>query len=195
MGGLFDSDLIPLLFVLVMLANVFLDKRKRRRRRQQRQELPQEQSEAAAEQQTQAKPKDLAAEFERRLKKTTEEAQARRRQSSQGVVHDGTRVRRDDGSRVHRDGEAMHDHTGRIHRENEALVHDKGKVYYDPRGDYSYDEAKMNAAAAAFNAHYAQQAQPAAKKRVKLKHAALVNGIIMAEVLGKPRALNPYEER
>lgn len=195
MGGLFDSDLIPLLFVLVMLANVFLDRRKRRRRRQQRQELPQEQPEATAEQKTQAKPKDLAAEFERRLKKTTEAAQARKRQSSQGVVHDGTRVRRDDGSRVHRDGEAMHDHTGRIHRENEALVHDKGKVYYDPRGDYSYDEAKMNAAAAAFNAHYAQQAQPAAKKRVKLKHAALVNGIIMAEVLGKPRALNPYEER
>lgn len=194
MGGLFDHNLIPLLFVLVMLANVFLDRRNRRRRRQQ--EQPQETAEPTqAEQQTQAKPKDIAAEFERRLKKTTEEAQARKRQSSQGVVHDGTRVRRDDGSRVHRDGEALHDHTGRIHRENEALVHDKGKVYYDPRGDYSYDEAKMNAAAAAFNAHYAQQAQPAAKKRVKLKHAALVNGIIMAEVLGKPRALNPYEER
>ena len=198
MGGLFDSDLIPLLFVLVMLANVFLDRRNRRRRRQQ--ELPQEQPQETAEptqaeQQMQAKPKDLAAEFERRLKKTTEEAQARKRQSSQGVVHDGTRVRRDDGSRVHRDGEALHDHTGRIHRENEDLVHDRGKVYYDPRGDYSYDEAKMNAAAAAFNAHYAQQAQPAPKKRVKLKHAALVNGIIMAEVLGKPRALNPYEER
>lgn len=193
MGGLFDSDLIPLLFVLVMLANVFLDRRNRRRRQR---ELPQETAEPTqAEQQTQAKPKDIAAEFERRLKKTTEEAQARKRQSSQGVVHDGTRVRRDDGSRVHRDGEAMHDHTGRIHRENEALVHDKGKVYYDPRGDYSYDEAKMNAAAAAFNAHYAQQAQSAPKKRVKLKHAALVNGIIMAEVLGKPRALNPYEER
>lgn len=197
MGGLFDSDLIPLLFVLVMLANVFLDRRNRRRRQR---ELPQEQPQKTAEpkqaeQQTQAKPEDIAAEFERRLKKTTEEAQARKRQNSQGVVHDGTRVRRDDDSRVHRDGEAMHDHTGRIHRENEALVHDKGKVYYDPRGDYSYDEAKMNAAAAAFNAHYAQQAQPAPKKRVKLKHAALVNGIIMAEVLGKPRALNPYEER
>lgn len=199
MGGLFDSDLIPLLFVLVMLANVFLDRRNRRRRQQ---ELPQEQPQETAEptqaeQQTQAKPKDIAAEFERRLKKTTEEAQARKRQNSResGVVHDGTRVRRDDDSRVHRDGEALHDHTGRIHRENEALVHDRGKVYYDPRGDYSYDEAKMNAAAAAFNAHYAQQAQPAAKKRVKLKHAALVNGIIMAEVLGKPRALNPYEER
>ena len=191
MGGLFDSDLIPLLFVLVMLANVFLDRRNRRRRQR---ELPQEQPQETAEP-TQAKPKDIAAEFERRLKKTTEEAQARKRQSSQGVVHDGTRVRRDDGSRVHRDGEAMHDHTGRIHRENEDLVHDRGKVYYDPRGDYSYDEAKMNAAAAAFNAHYAQQAQPAPKKRVKLKHAALVNGIIMAEVLGKPRALNPYEER
>lgn len=190
------DNLIPLLFVIVMLANVFLDRRKRRRRRQQRQELPQEPQPTQAEQQTQAKPKDLAAEFERRLKKTTEAAQARERQNSResGVVHDGTRVRRDDGSRIHRDGEAMHDHTGRIHRENEALVHDKGKVYYDPRGDYSYDEAKMNAAAAAFNARYAQ-AQPAAKKRVKLKHAALVNGIIMAEVLGKPRALNPYEER
>lgn len=180
MGGLFDSDLIPLLFVLVMLANVFLDRRKRRRRTQQ--EQPQETAEPMqSEQQTQAKPKDIAAEFERRLKKTTEEAQARQRQSSQGVVHDGTRVRRDSDSRIHRDGE--------------ALVHDKGKVYYDPRGDYSYDEAKMNAAAAAFNAHYAQQAQSAPKKRVKLKHAALVNGIIMAEVLGKPRALNPYEER
>lgn len=192
MGGLFDSDLIPLLFVLVMLANVFLDRRNRRRRQR---ELPQETAEPTqAEQQTQAKPKELAAEFERRLKKTTEEAQARKRQSSQGVVHDVTRVRRDDGSRVHRDGEAMHDYTGRIHRENEDLVHDRGKVYYDPRGDYSYDEAKMNAAVAAFNARYAQ-AQPAAKKRVKLKHAALVNGIIMADVLGKPRALNPYEER
>lgn len=196
MGGLFDSDLIPLLFVLVMLANVFLDRRNRRRRQQ---ELPQEQPQETAEptqaeQQTQAKPKDIAAEFERRLKKTTEAAQARKRQSSQGVVHDGIRVRRDDDSRVHRDGEALHDYTGRIHRENEDLVHDKGKVYYDPRGDYSYDEAKMNAAAAAFNARYAQ-AQPAPKKRVKLKHAALVNGIIMAEVLGKPRALNPYEER
>lgn len=193
MGGLFDSDLIPLLFVLVMLANVFLDRRNRRRRQR---ELPQEQPQETAEP-TQDKPKDIAAEFERRLKKTTEEAQARQRQNSRegGVVHDGTRVRRDDGSRVHRDGETLHDHTGRIHRENEALVHDKGKVYYDPRGDYSYDEAKMNAAVAAFNAHYAQQAQPAPKKRVKLKHAALVNGIIMAEVLGKPRALNPYEER
>ena len=189
------DNLIPLLFVIVMLANVFLDRRKRRRRRQQ--ELPQEQQPTQAEQQAQARPKDLAAEFERRLKKTTEEAQARKSQNSResGVVHDGTRVRRDDDSRVHRDGEAMHDHTGRIHRENEALVHDKSKVYYDSRGDYRYDEAKMNAAAAAFNAHYAQQAQSAPKKRVKLKHAALVNGIIMAEVLGKPRALNPYEER
>lgn len=199
MGGLFDHNLIPLLFVLVMLANVFLDRRNRRRRqRELPQEQPQETAEPTqAEQQTQAKPDDIAAEFERRLKKTTEEAQARKRQSSRegGVVHDRTRVRRDSDSRIHRDGEALHDHTGRIHRENEALVHDKGKVYYDPRGDYSYDEAKMNAAAAAFNAHYAQQAQPAAKKRVKLKHAALVNGIIMAEVLGKPRALNPYEER
>ena len=85
MGGLFDSDLIPLLFVLVMLANVFLDRRNRRRRqRELPQEQPQETAEPTqAEQQTRAKPKDIAAEFERRLKKTTEEAQARKRQSSQ----------------------------------------------------------------------------------------------------------------
>ena len=61
MGGLFDHDLIPLLFVLVMLANVFLDRRNRCRRQQ---ELPQEQPQETAEptqaeQQTQAKPKDL----------------------------------------------------------------------------------------------------------------------------------------
>ena len=141
MGGLFDNDLIPLLFVLVMLANVFLDRRNRRRQQELPQEQPQETAEPTqAERQTQAKPKDIAAEFERRLKKTTKAAQVRKRQSSQGVVHDGTRVRRDDGSRVHRDGEAMHDHTGRIHRENEALVHDSGKVYYVPRGEYSKDE-------------------------------------------------------
>ena len=46
MGGLFDSDLIPLLFVLVMLANVFLDRRNRRRRQR---ELPQEQPQETAE--------------------------------------------------------------------------------------------------------------------------------------------------
>ena len=42
MGGLFDHNLIPLLFVLVMLANVFLDRRNRRRRQQ---EQPQETAE------------------------------------------------------------------------------------------------------------------------------------------------------
>lgn len=54
MGGLFDSDLIPLIFVLVMLANVFLDRRNRRRRQRERsQEQPQETPEPAqAEQQT-----------------------------------------------------------------------------------------------------------------------------------------------
>lgn len=136
MGGLFDSDLIPLLFVLVMLANVFLDRRNRRRRqRELPQEQPQETAEPTqAEQQTQAKPKDIAAEFERRLKKTTEEAQARKRQSSQGVVHDGTRVRRDDGSRVHRDGEALHDHTGRIHRETLPSCMTRARFITTPAG-------------------------------------------------------------
>ena len=185
------DNLLPIIFFLFMVVNIYLDrlKRKRRhaeRRQEEQNELPPEQQEPEM-QAEQSKP-DLAAEFERRLRKTTEAAEAEKKQQLDRVVGDR--------QHIHRDGEELaHDSKGRVHRDGEAFTHDKGKVYYDPRGDYSYDEAKMNAAAAAFNAHYAQQAQPAPKQRVKLKHAALVNGIIMAEVLGKPRALNPYEER
>ena len=52
----------------------------------------------------------------------------------------------------------------------------------------------MNAAAAAFNAHYAKEQAPEKRPRVQLKHKALVNGFIMSQVLDKPRALKPYEE-
>lgn len=95
-----------------MLANVFLDRRNRRRRQQ---ELPHEQPQEIAEprrqsSKAQAASKTSAAEFERRLcGKTTEAAVGNASGVSSresGVVHDGTRVRRDDGSRVHRDGEA-----------------------------------------------------------------------------------------
>ena len=218
------DTLIPILFFLFMVINIYLDKTKRKKRRQQRvEQKPETLPDSAAEKQ----PADLAAEFERRLKKTTAEAEAAKKRQQdrivtdggrvhrddEAVVHDNTgRVRRDDGKIVydngklhhdgeayhdnsgviHRDGEAPHDNSGRIHRDNESFAHDKSKVYYDPSGDYSYDEAKMNAAAAAFNAYYAREQEPAPKRRVKLKHTALVNGFIMSEVLNKPRALQPY---
>lgn len=206
------DTLIPILFFLFMVINIYLDKTKRKKRRQQRAEQkPETLPDSAAEKQ----PADLAAEFERRLKKTTAEAEAAKQRQrdrivtdgdrvhrdDEAVVHDNTgRVRRDDGKivydsgRIHHDGEAPHDNSGRIHRDNESFAHDKSKVYYDPRGDYSYDEAKMNAAAAAFNAYYAKAQEPAPKQRVKLKHATLVNGFIMSEVLNKPRALQPYDD-
>ena len=93
-----------------------------------------------------------------------------------------------------RQEELAHDSRGRVHRDDEAFTHDKGKVYHDPRSDYSYSEEQMNAAAAAFNAHYAKEQEPEKRPRVQLKHKALVNGFIMSQVLDKPRALKPYEE-
>lgn len=214
MGGLFDSDLIPVLFVIFMMINVFLDKKKRRQRRQQNENTQQMPPSATQEP---AKGSDVVADFERHLKKTTarskaqkQEASARQRIRRDGdqvlrdganmrrdddrVLRDGTNVRRDSDISVHHEGEAAHDSTGRVHREHEAFNHDKGRVYYDPRGDYSYDEEQMNAAAAAFSARYAQKCVPEQKPRARLKHAALVNGVIMAEVLGKPKALNGGSE-
>lgn len=195
MGGLFDRDLIPVLFVIFMLFNVFLDKKKRRQRKKNKSTQP------VPPAQTQpAKGDDVVADFERRLQRTTAKAKAQkqaasarqriRRDGEEAVRYDGGNVRRDRDLSVHHDGEAAHDSTGRVHREQENLAHDKGRVYYDPRGDYSYDEEKMNAAAAAFSARYAQSSAQQAKPRVRLKHAALVRGVIMAELLGKPKALN-----
>jgi hypothetical protein len=200
MGGLFDSDLIPVLFVIFMMINVFFDKKKRRQRRQQDENTQQMPPAATPEP---AKGKDVAIDFERRLKKTTEMSKAQKqaasarqriRRDGDKVLRDGTNVRRDSDISVHHEGEAAHDSTGRVHREQEAFNHDKGRVYYDPRGDYSYDEEKMNAAAAAFSARYAQKSAQEQKPRARLKHAALVNGVIMAEVLGKPKALNGGSE-
>ena len=215
------DNLIPIFFFLFMVINIYLDKTKRKKRRQEHeQEKQQNEQEREPEiimghaPQQAEKPNDLAAEFERRLKKTTEAAKAAKAKERAKVVTDGGRIHHDDeaimhdnqgrvrydgkvahdSQPVHRDGEAAHDNSGRIHRDNESLKHDKSKVYYDPRGDYSYDEEKMNAAAAAFNARYAKEQEPVRKPRVKLKHAALVNGFIMSQVLDKPRALKPYDD-
>lgn len=217
------DNLIPIVFFLFMVINIYLDKTKRKKRRQEQREQEQQNEQTqepeiiidrAPQEEKTPKPADLAAEFERRLKKTTEAAEAAKQKQRDRVVTDGSNVHRDDeavvhdnkgrvrrddaavvrdGKRIHRDGEAAHDNSGRIHRDNESLAHDKSKVYYDPRGDYSYDEAEMNAAAAAFNAHYAKAQEPVKKPRMKLKHTALVSGFIMSQVLAKPRALEPYD--
>ena len=136
---------------------------------------------------------DLAAEFERRLKKRTlEQSQQGTSQERQRVYVDKGQQRvRQDKQRVHYDGEKHHEAKGRVHRDNEALKHDKSKLYRDPKGDYSYNEELFNKQAAAFSARLAQQ-ELQAKPKVKLKHAALVNGFIMAQVLDKPRSLKPY---
>lgn len=193
-----SGNLIPILFFIVMVANIYLDRMKRKKRRaERRQQQENEQDDfpeslppdkARPEDLAQTKQPDLAAEFERRLKKTTEAAQADKQKQRDRVVSDRQYIHRDDEK-------VVHDNVGRVHRDNEGFAHDKGKVYHDPRSDYSYSEEQMNAAAAAFNAHYAKEQEPEKKQRVKLKHGALVNGFIMSEVLAKPRAINPYDRQ
>ena len=199
------DNLIPILFFLFMIINIYLDKTKRKKRRAERrrqeQEVPQELPTDMQQPPAPNGQPDLAAEFERRLKKTTETAEVQKRQQKDRVVSDRQVIHRDDArvvhdsARVHRDNEAAsHDNRGRIHRDDEVFAHDKGRVYRDPRGDYSYSEEQMNAAAAAFNARYAREQEIEKKPRVQLRHKALVNGFIMSQVLDKPRALKPYEE-
>ncbi len=193
---------IPIIFGFILLRgilSVLLGKKKRRRLPEE--ELPQdgggenppgaERDEAAPLPQQKQQP-DLAAEFERRLKKTTEESARRKQAEQEAEKKQRVNPVRQDKQRLHHDDEAPHEGKGRIHREGEALAHDKGRVYYDPRGDYSYDEARMNEAAAAFRARYAKKQEAPGRAKVKLKHGALVNGFIMAQVLDKPRGLKAY---
>ena len=186
------DNLVPMVIMFMLLRGIldvlFGKKKRRPDEAEEGEELPpdyegerqpQPEYEANTKPEPQEKKPDLAAEFERRLKKRQQE-----------TAGEAQRVRQDK-QRVHHDAETHHEGKGRVHRENEALQHDKSKVYRDPRGDYSYNEERFNKEAAAFSAYYAKQ-QEQAKPRVKLKHAALVNGFIMAQVLDKPRSLKPY---
>ena len=199
------DNLVPMIIMFMLLRGILdvLLGKKKRRPEDAEQELPpdydakpteQPDYQAAPEPQHETKGKpDLAAEFERRLKKRTlEQSQQGTSQKRQRVYVDKGQQRvRQDKQRVHYDGEEHHEAKGRVHRDNEALKHDKSKLYRDPKGDYSYNEELFNKQAAAFSARLAQQ-ELQAKPKVKLKHAALVNGFIMAQVLDKPRSLKPY---
>ena len=199
------DNLVPMIIMFMLLRGILdvLLGKKKRRPEDAEQELPPDYDAKPTEQpdyqatpepqhETKGKP-DLAAEFERRLKKRTlEQSQQGNSQERQRIYVDKGQQRvRQDKQRVHYDGEEHHEAKGRVHRDNEALKHDKSKLYRDPRGDYSYNEELFNKEAAAFSARYAQQ-ELQAKPKVKLKHAALVNGFIMAQVLDKPRSLKPY---
>ena len=199
------DNLVPMIIMFMLLRGILdvLLGKKKRRPEDAEQELPPDYDAKPTEQpdyqatpepqhETKGKP-DLAAEFERRLKKRTlEQSQQGNSQERQRVYVDKGQQRvRQDKQRVHYDGEEHHEAKGRVHRDNEALKHDKSKLYRDPKGDYSYNEELFNKQAAAFSARLAQQ-ELQAKPKVKLKHAALVNGFIMAQVLDKPRSLKPY---
>ena len=199
------DNLVPMIIMFMLLRGILdvLLGKKKRRPEDAEQELPPDYDAKPTEQpdyqatpepqhETKGKP-DLAAEFERRLKKRTlEQSQQGTSQERQRVYVDKGQQRvRQDKQRVHYDGEEHHEAKGRVHRDNEALKHDKSKLYRDPKGDYSYNEELFNKQAAAFSARLAQQ-ELQAKLKVKLKHAALVNGFIMAQVLDKPRSLKPY---
>ena len=199
------DNLVPMIIMFMLLRGILdvLLGKKKRRPEDAEQELPPDYDAKPTEQpdyqatpepqhETKGKP-DLAAEFERRLKKRTlEQSQQGTSQERQRVYVDKGQQRvRQDKQRVHYDGEEHHEAKGRVHRDNEALKHDKSKLYRDPKGDYSYNEELFNKQAAAFSARLAQQ-ELQAKPKVKLKHAALVNGFIMAQVLDKPRGLKPY---
>ena len=199
------DNLVPMIIMFMLLRGILdvLLGKKKRRPEDAEQELPPDYDAKPTEQpdyqatpepqhETKGKP-DLAAEFERRLKKRPlEQSQQGNSQERQRVYVDKGQQRvRQDKQRVHYDGEEHHEAKGRVHRDNEALKHDKSKLYRDPKGDYSYNEELFNKQTAAFSARLAQQ-ELQAKPKVKLKHAALVNGFIMAQVLDKPRSLKPY---
>ena len=199
------DNLVPMIIMFMLLRGILdvLLGKKKRRPEDAEQELPPDYDAKPTEQpdyqatpepqhETKGKP-DLAAEFERRLKKRPpEQGQQEPSKERQRVYVDKKQQPlRQDKQRVHYDGEEHHEAKGRVHRDNEALKHDKSKLYRDPKGDYSYNEELFNKQAAAFSARMAQQ-ELQAKPKLKLKHAALVNGFIMAQVLDKPRSLKPY---
>ncbi|WP_405383989.1 hypothetical protein [Phascolarctobacterium sp.] len=218
----FMEHVFPLIVIFLLFRGILqtiLGKGQRRRREPMPEDLPEEEEPVEMEPQEppkQSKEEDWAAEFDRRLQKTTEASETKRardRVYTDRETYDSGRdkvrrdvetydaardkVRRDTQTydvardRVHRDDEKHHDTKGRIHYDNEGLQHDKGRVYKDPYGDYSYNEAEFNRQVAASRLHPTAAATGSSK--VKLKHAALVQGFIMSQVLAKPRALDPYD--
>ena len=76
-----------------------------------------------------------------------------------------------------------------VHGDDCHIEHEKGRVYREPIGKYGdIGSVSLSRSSAPL------QVEGAQKKRKRFKHASLVNGVIMEEILGKPRALKPYGE-
>lgn len=185
--NIFDliGTFFPAIVMFLLFRGIFQTIFGKKRRRQQPQELPPdyeyEEQEALDNEPVEQKKPDLASEFERRLRKHKENQQRR----DDAKIEAEPEVLTCKSPKVTTDDKVKQ----RVHRWGEAYKHDKSKVYYDPRGDYSYNEEKANAEAAAFRL---KPADAPKQPKVKLRHKELVNGFIMAQVLAKPRSLKPY---
>lgn len=71
----------------------------------------------------------------------------------------------------------------KVHTDNCEIVHDKGKLYTEPA--FMPEEPVASGKAFAL-------AEEAPKK--KLAHPKLVQGLIMEQILSKPRSLKPYSD-
>lgn len=71
----------------------------------------------------------------------------------------------------------------KVHTDNCEIVHDKGKLYTEPA--FMKEGPVSNGKAFAL-------AEEAPKK--KLAHPKLVQGLIMEQILSKPRSLKPYSD-
>ena len=71
----------------------------------------------------------------------------------------------------------------KVHTDNCEIVHEKAKIYTEPA--FMAEEPVSNGRAF-------ERLQAAPKKR--LKHPKLVQGLIMEQILDRPRALKPYSD-
>lgn len=105
------------------------------------------------------------------------------------VLRDGPKER--DGSLVRSDKPIINDHKP-VHSDDCRIPHEKGNLYreyinkYAGAGSSSLDKTSAPL--------HVQVADNKKKQRKRFKHAALVNGVIMEQILGKPRAFKPYGE-
>ncbi len=77
-----------------------------------------------------------------------------------------------------------------LHGDDCAVPHEKGKIYKEAPAWGSEGEGL----AAAFARLSALDSRPVGR-RVRLKHADLVNGFLLGQILDKPRSLKPYDEQ
>lgn len=195
------DNLVPMLIFFMLLRgilDVLLSKKKRRVPNDDNTNFPEAEPDMQQEQQETVEAEtagsdkpDVAADFERRLRKRKKSLPPTEENGAVLTNYETKQPESRNKQRIHYDGEPQHESKGRIHRDNESFAHDKSKLYRDPKSDYGYDEAKFNEEVAAFSAKFAQsKEQP--RPKLKLKNAALVNGFIMSQVLDKPRSIKPY---